>query len=57
MLRAPLALLALLLPHTAGAALFHLKGSGAGQRSPAITLRKRLHVNTLITEPGTIDIE
>ena len=57
MLRAPLALLALLLPQTAAAALFHLKGSTASQRSPAITLRKRLHVNTLITEPGTIDIE
>ena len=57
MLRAPLALFALLLPQTAGAALFHLKGSSAGQRSSAITLRKRLHVNTLITEPGTIDIE
>jgi hypothetical protein len=56
-LRAPLALLALLLPQTAGAALFHFKASSASQRSPAITLRKRLHVNTLITEPGTMDIE
>ena len=29
----------------------------ANQRSSNITLRKRLHVNTLITEPGTIEIE
>jgi hypothetical protein len=56
-LRALLAVLALLLPPTARAALFHFKASSASQRSPAITLRKRLHVNTLITEPGTMDIE
>src|SRR5438046_9242983 len=29
----------------------------AGKRSSAISLRKRLHVNPLITEPDTIDIE
>jgi len=48
-------LIALLLPPAAPAALFHAKGSG--QRSQAISLRKRVHVNTLITEPGTMDIE
>ena len=55
MLPTRLALFALLLPAAAPAALFHLKGSS--ERSPAITLRKRIHVNTLITQPGTIDIE
>src|SRR5450759_536668 len=55
MLRTRLALFALLLPAAAPAALFHLKGSS--ERSPAITLRKRIHVNTLITQPGTMDIE
>ena len=50
------ALLLLFLPPAAPAAIFHLKGP-AGQHSPAISLRKRVHVNTLITEPGTIDIE
>jgi hypothetical protein len=55
MLRTRLALFALLLPVAASAALFHLTGSG--ERSPAITLRKRLHVNTLITAPGTMEIE
>jgi hypothetical protein len=54
-LRTRLALFALLLPAAAPAALFHLKGSG--ERSPAITLRKRVHVNTLITQPGTMEIE
>ncbi len=47
----------MLLPAGSPAALFHLNGTTSGQRSPAITLRKRLHVNTLITEPGTIEIE
>jgi hypothetical protein len=46
-----LAVCALLLPAVAPAALFHRKGTSSGQRSPAITLRKRLHVNTLITAP------
>jgi hypothetical protein len=55
--RTRLALLAVLLPLPADAALFPFKSSTAGQRSPAITLRKRIHVNTLITEPGTMDIE
>src|ERR1019366_769142 len=52
-----LALFALLLPAAAPAALFHLGGSTGGQQSPAITLRKRVHVNTLITQPGTMDSE
>ena len=52
-----LALLLLLLPLAVPAAIFHLKGGTSGQHSPAISLRKRVHVNTLITEPGTIDIE
>jgi hypothetical protein len=57
MLPTRLALFALLLPAAAPAALFHLGGSTGGQQSPAITLRKRVHVNTLITQPGTMDIE
>lgn len=40
---------------SASAALFHHAGSAP--RAPAITLRKRVHVNTLITTPDTIDIE
>jgi hypothetical protein len=31
--------------------------SGGSHRSSAITLRKRLHVNTLITEPGQMEVE
>ncbi len=38
-------------------ALFHRAGNSTAQRAPAITLRKRLHVNTLITQPDTFDIE
>jgi hypothetical protein len=30
---------------------------GPAERGRAISLRKRVHVNTLITEPGTMDIE
>jgi hypothetical protein len=47
---------ALLLPSAGLAAGLHLPrfGGGGGQ---AITLRKRLHVNTLITEPGTGEID
>jgi hypothetical protein len=30
---------------------------GSDHRSSAISLRKRLHVNTLITEPGTMEVE
>ena len=40
----------------ARAALFRRSG-GAGRRSSAITLRKRLHVNTLITAPGEMEVE
>lgn len=53
MLRIRAALLAILLPVAAPAGLFHAKNAG----STAISLRKRVHVNTLITEPGTMDIE
>ena len=38
------------------AALFRRSPSGS-QRAPAITLRKRVHVNTLITEPDTIQVQ
>lgn len=38
------------------AAFLHLPRLGRGSGS-TITLRKRLHVNTLITEPGTVEIE
>src|SRR5689334_17407934 len=37
-------------------ALFHRPDASA-PRGPAITLRKRLHVNTLITAPATMEIE
>ncbi|MEO8594388.1 MAG: hypothetical protein ABI759_13810 [Candidatus Solibacter sp.] len=51
-----LALLSLLLPTAAPGALFHHRAAHA-QHSQAISLRKRVHVNTLITEPGTMDFE
>ena len=57
MLLTRLAILAVLVPVAAPAALFHFGGSTASQHAPAITLRKRLHVNTLITEPGTMEVE
>src|SRR5205823_14185193 len=40
----------------ARAALFR-RSTGGGRRSSAITLRKRLHVNTLITAPGEMEVE
>jgi len=55
-----LALGAVLLQATipaAHSALFHRADSGSAGRSTAITLRKRLHVNTLITEPGEMEVE
>ncbi len=57
MLPKRLVVLAMLLPAAAPAALFPFSGSTASQHAPAITLRKRLHVNTLITEPGTMEVE
>lgn len=47
---------ALMLPSGGVAALLPLPRFGGG-RGETITLRKRLHVNTLITEPGTAEIE
>jgi hypothetical protein len=41
----------------ARAALFGRFRSPTGNRASAIALRKRLHVNTLITEPGTMELE
>jgi hypothetical protein len=38
-------------------ALFRRAGAGGANRSSAITLRKRLHVNTLITPPGEMEVE
>lgn len=38
-------------------ALFWRTKSSAAHRASAISLRKRLHVNTLITEPGTMEME
>jgi hypothetical protein len=38
------------------AALFH-RNSDSATRAPAIALRKRVHVNTLITAPDTMEIE
>src|ERR1043166_3318751 len=55
-LRAALAALVL---HAAarGAIFFHGSDGSSARRAPAISLRKRHHVNPLITEPDTIDIE
>jgi len=50
------AALALLVSTTAAAALFH-RSDGGDRRAPAISLRKRLHVSPLITEPDSIDFE
>lgn len=47
----------LLLRAAAPAALFPHGDSVPSERGPAITLRKRLHVNTLIAAPGTMEIE
>ena len=41
----------------AHAGLFHRASTGSGSRAAAIALRKRVHVNTLITEPGTLEID
>ena len=50
------AVLFLCLPGTPGfGALFHRANSGTG--GSRITLRKRLHINTLITEPGTAEVD
>ncbi len=51
------AILGLLLHAAIPAALFHRGDSVPAERAPAITLRKRIHVNTLITPPGTAEIE
>jgi hypothetical protein len=48
-------LIALAAPIRATAALFHLHHST--QHSSTATLRKRLHINDLITEPGTVEID
>jgi hypothetical protein len=48
--------LELMLPAARGA-LFRRSGASAGGRSTAIALRKRVHVNTLITAPGTMELE
>jgi hypothetical protein len=41
----------------ARAALFGRFAAHSGSRASAIALRRRLHVNTLITEPGTMELE
>jgi hypothetical protein len=38
-------------------AVFHHSANSNARRGPALSLRKRLHVNPLITEPDTIDLE
>ena len=55
MLALRVSLAALLLYPAATAAIFHRQSNA--KRASAISLRKRLHVNPLITEPDTIDIE
>jgi len=47
---------AILLPSLAFPALFFHKNN-ASERAPAIALRKRVHVNTLITQPDTVEVE
>jgi hypothetical protein len=50
--------LLLVLAAPAAAALFHRNTSDENvQTAPAIALRKRLHVNPLIAEPDTMDVE
>ena len=51
------ALVVVLLHAGARAALLPRGDSGFAERGPAITLRKRVHVNTLIAQPGTMEIE
>jgi len=51
------AALLLLVCIPAPAALFHRDDNGSAERAPAIALRKRLHVNPLITEPDTMEFE
>lgn len=41
----------------ARAGLFQRHGHSAGQRAGTIALRRRLHVNPLITPPGTMELE
>src|SRR5215212_7323601 len=41
----------------AHAAVFRRARTGSGRRSASIARRKRLHVNTLITEPGEMEVE
>ena len=52
--RAVVAFVLFLFAGESRAASLHLGGGGNGSN---ISLRKRLHVNTLITEPGTIEID
>src|SRR4029434_8423230 len=40
----------------ARAAIFH-RGGGFSQHASGVSLRKRLHVNDLITEPGMAEID
>ncbi len=51
------ALLVILLPAAAPTASFHIGDPAPSERGPAITLRKRIHINTLIAAPGTMEIE
>src|SRR5439155_18162045 len=56
--RVTLAALTLLVcPPPIPAALFRRSTSAPAQPGSAISLRKRLHVNTLITAPGTVELE
>uniref|UniRef100_Q024D5 Transporter n=1 Tax=Solibacter usitatus (strain Ellin6076) TaxID=234267 RepID=Q024D5_SOLUE len=47
----------LLLSAAAPAAIFHRGESVPSERGPAISLRKRIHVNTLITPPDAVELE
>jgi hypothetical protein len=54
--RSALAVCLLLSAAPACAALFHRAARESGSNAK-ISLRKRLHVNTLITEPGTVELD
>jgi hypothetical protein len=57
-MRRRFAFAALITASTSPAALFHRSVTDSNtERAPAISLRKRVNVNPLITEPDTMDIE
>src|SRR5205085_1556518 len=41
----------------ADASVFHRNRASAGRQASGISMRKRLHINDLIAEPGTVEID